>query len=94
MAEDDATPAAEEDLPTKKGNAGMPTLPSPMPATPQDFAPPLSAAALDERQSNINQRRKPGGPPKPDGNAALDDAIETAPDVPETDCDEPPGDIP
>ena len=88
MPKKDDQGGAKKKLPTYKGNAGLPTIPakSSALALPQ----PMPKAALDARQANINIRRKPGGPPRPDGGAPMANAIERAPDVPPTDCAEPP----
>ena len=94
MPKSEGPEGPETKLPTKKVSVGKPTIPTPSSALAN--APGMSRPALDERQANINVRRKPGGPPKEAPAAGpMANAPEHAPDVPPTECAEPPaGDTP
>lgn len=51
--------------------------------------PPMSPQELDMRQESLGTRRKAPGPPLPEV-AALENLMEVTPDVPPTECADPP----
>lgn len=75
-----------KELPTKRGSAGPAKTITPSAAA---GARSVSSEHLDERQKKIGAKRKASGPPRSES-AALSEAANTIPEVPETDCDDPP----
>ena len=76
-------PKHETHLPTQKGNAGTPVVPMQSDAL-DESTHSKTREELDARQARIRERRKPGGPPKPESDAPRADAVEKVPDVPPT----------
>ena len=75
-------------LPTQKGNAGAPVVPMQSDAL-DESTHSKTREELDARQARISERRKPGGPPKPQSDAPRADAVDTVPDVPPTPSADP-----
>ena len=73
----------EEELETIEGNAGEATEAEGELESVSDFEMP----DLDERQRLIRDRRKPGGPPLPEGEEGLE-SVEEGEEVPPTDPEE------